>query len=396
MLRRRLALAGLLLLAPTAIAGCGGSSSSGGTVTVQAPAIGQSGDQPQASEQLGFPGFATKNTTRVGGADPTADAAAVARAVYPGDAPGTRPPVVTLVDAANWQAGIAASVLMSSPLRAPILLSDGATLPQASDDALRALAPTGSNALGGGQVVRIGDAPAPGGFRSTAVSGADPAELAAAIDRLQSAASGSISRAVMVVSSEDAAYAMPAAGYAAKSGTPVLFVTRDTIPGATFAALQRHGRPRIYLVGPETVISRRVELALRDLGRVTRISGEDTVRNAIAFARFNDGSFGWGVVDPGHGLVFANDRRPADAAAAAPLSATGTYGPLLLLDDPQTLPLTLGQYLLDIQPGYERDPVRGVYNHGWLIGDASALSLPVQSRIDSLLEISPVGTSQQP
>ena len=48
------------------------------------------------------------------------------------------------------------------------------------------------------------------------------------------------------------------------------------------------------------------------------------------------------------------------------------------------------EYLLDIQPGYEKDPVRGVYNHGWLMGDETAISADVQSRIDALLEIQPV------
>ena len=38
------------------------------------------------------------------------------------------------------------------------------------------------------------------------------------------------------------------------------------------------------------------------------------------------GSFGWDVVTPGHGFVFASTRRPQDAAAAAPLSASGNYG----------------------------------------------------------------------
>jgi hypothetical protein len=90
--------------------------------------------------------------------------------------------------------------------------------------------------------------------------------------------------------------------------------------------------------------------------------------------------------------VFANASRTLDAAAAAPLSASGTYGPLLLIEEADTLPLPVGQYLLDIQPGYTRDPARGVYNHAWLIGDEAAISLPVQSRIDSLLEIAPIET----
>jgi hypothetical protein len=34
--------------------------------------------------------------------------------------------------------------------------------------------------------------------------------------------------------------------------------------------------------------------------------------------------------------------------------------------------------------------VRGVYNHGWIVGDESEISLAAQSQIDRLLEISPV------
>jgi hypothetical protein len=34
--------------------------------------------------------------------------------------------------------------------------------------------------------------------------------------------------------------------------------------------------------------------------------------------------------------------------------------------------------------------VRGVYNHGWIVGDADAVSVPAQSSIDALLEIVPV------
>src|SRR3712207_5184668 len=64
-----------------------------------APVLGSQGQSENAAGDLGFPGFATKNTTRVGGADPVANAAAVARAVYPGAAEDSRPGVVTIVDA---------------------------------------------------------------------------------------------------------------------------------------------------------------------------------------------------------------------------------------------------------------------------------------------------------
>lgn len=390
-MRRRRALGSLLpvvalLMALTA--GCGSEPQ-----RLDSPQIGKAGDEPDVPQQLGFPAFATKNTTRVGGADPIANAAAVARAVYPGGGAGgtaSHPRVVVLADQRMWQAGLAAAVLMSHPLRAPLLLSDGDELPAASAEALAQLAPTGASELGGAQVVRIGDAPAPGGYRSTSLAGADPSALAAAIDRLQSAAVGRASRAVVIASADDPGYAMPAAGWAAKTGNPLLFVRRTTIPGPTFAALQAHRRPRIYLLAPPHVVGPSVERVLRGIGTVTRIAAADPVRSAIAFARLRDGLDGWAIDDPGHGLVFANAGRTLDAAAAAPLSATGTYGPLLLIEQADTLSLDVGQYLLDIQPGYTRDPSRGVYNRAWLIGDESAISLPVQSRIDSLLEIAPI------
>ena len=49
-------------------------------------------------------------------------------------------------------------------------------------------------------------------------------------------------------------------------------------------------------------------------------------------------------------------RTPLDAAAAAPLSASGTWGPLLLTDDADTLPGALRGYLLDVKPGYTDRP----------------------------------------
>jgi ell wall binding domain 2 (CWB2) len=372
-------------LATLALAsGCGKSESRPG------PALGAKGDQSEAAGDLGFPGFATKNTTRVGGADPVANAAAVARAVYSSASRLTRPSVVALVDRSDWQTGIAAAVFMSAPLRAPVLLSDGGDIPPATDDALSGLEPSGSRAAGGAQVIRIGRVGRPDALKATDLTGRDPYALARAIDRFQAAIVQRTSDRVIVASGEKAAYAMPAAAWAAKSGDPVLFVKRDEVPAPTRAALVSHQQPKIYLLGPTSVISAKVERELARLGTVARVQGADAVRNAIAFARFRDGPFGWGVVDPGHGLVFASAGRPLDAAAAAPLSASGTYGPLLLVDGSAQLPVALEQYLLDIQPGYQGDPVRGVYNHGWLIGDEQALSVEMQSRIDALLEIVPV------
>ena len=84
-------------------------------------------------------------------------------------------------------------------------------------------------------------------------------------------------------------------------GDPVLWVTRDDVPAATRDAIVAHKRPRIYVLGPESAVSKDVLKELDKLGTARRIAGADPVANAIAFARYSDGEFGWNVVDPGHG-----------------------------------------------------------------------------------------------
>jgi peptidoglycan hydrolase-like protein with peptidoglycan-binding domain len=390
-------LAWVLLLAVFVGCGGGGDSSNGGGSDRggDQPVLGASGDEEQADDApaLGFPVFATKNTTRVGGGDPIADAAGVARAVYPARTDESSPRAVVIVEQGDWRAAISAAQLMAPPLRAPLLFSDGGELPAASAEALEELAPSGANQIDGAQVIRVGEAARPDNRKVNEVKGSSPSSLAQAIDRLQTSAAGDPTDTVLVAPADKPEFAMPAASWAAKSGHPVLWTPRDTLPPETRAAITSRGkRPRIYVLGPEDAISETVLNQLKRLGTARRIAGPDPVTNAIAFARYSDPRFGWNVVDPGHGLVFANVSRTLDAAAGAALSGSGKYGPLLLLTEPGTLPPALQDYLLDIQPGFEQDPVRGVYNHGWLMGDESAITADVQSRIDALLEIQPVDT----
>jgi hypothetical protein len=381
------------------VAACGGGGGDPTPPAQQTPAVsGQTGDEvPATGPPLGFPVFATKNTTRVAGGDPVADAAGVALATFPARTDDSKPTAVILAEVRDWRTGLVASVLASRPIRAPLLFADGDKIPDATKAALDALKPTGSKEAGDAQVIRVGTNAPVEGYKTTDVTGANPAALAAAVDRVQAAAAGAASGAVVVANLDRPEYAMPAAGWAAKSGNPLLWVTGQGIPPETAAALKTHKSAAIYVLGPADSVPDSVLDALGKLGTVKRISGDDAVSNALAFARYRDGAFGWYVVDPGHGLVFANARRPQDAAAAAPLSAHGKYGPLLLLGDAGVLPQPLQDYLLDIQPGYdsETDPVRGVYNHGWIIGDESALAAAVQARIDTLLEIQQVDTGAQ-
>ena len=172
---RRPAVVLACLLAALAVAACGRSSRTSTTTgRRRAPGLGVKSSEPEATHDLGFPAFATKNTTRIGGADPIANAAGVARAVFPATTPDNRPDAVALIDARDWRAGIAGAVLASTPMRAAILLSNGPDLPPARRDALAALQPLGAKAAGGAQVVRVGDVARPPGLRTTDIAGRDP------------------------------------------------------------------------------------------------------------------------------------------------------------------------------------------------------------------------------
>ncbi|HKT83535.1 MAG TPA: cell wall-binding repeat-containing protein [Solirubrobacterales bacterium] len=350
----------------------------------------------EAAEELGYPSFATNNTTRVGGEDAATTAAGVALAVFPSAKVVQRPTAVTLVDEDDWQGAVAAAVLMSAPVRAPLLVTAGGDVPDPTSQALAALDPQGSSATGKAQAFVVGSAATPGDLRTTKIAGNDPADLAVATAELRDELLGGKPRHIVIAPESDPAFAMPAAAWAARSGDPVLFSGTDSLPKATVSYLRRRAKVPVFVLGPSAAISSK---AVREIGKlgnpVRRVSGEDPVENAIALARYASGSFGWNVNDPGHGFVVARSDEPLLGAIAAPLSASGTWGPLLLSDDADTLPAPLREYFLDIKPGYTTDPTRAFYNHVWVIGDQEAISVNQQAEIDQLAELAKIGGGEE-
>jgi hypothetical protein len=390
-------LAGLALAGSAA--GCGKKRVA---ESVQVPAASSS-----TLDAPGSPALATKNTTRLGGPNPAVDAAAVARAVYPGLTAATRPQAVVVVDQRNWPASLAASTLAAAPLGAPVLFADGDKLPGATALALRALRPQGAAALGGAQVIRVGTAaPLPGSWRTLSVpaSGGAPGVQAAVAQLAMRVKRTPPRQVILLAGGADPALQMPAAGLAAQSGALILWTGDAGVPAPTVSLLEGlHQPPAIYLLGASAV--RTGTLAeLARYGRVVKISGsepahapasgrgpDEAVSYAVAVARFQDGTFGWGIHEAGHGLAFADASRPLDAPAAAPLASHGDYAPLLVLAGGSSVSGALARYLSDIEPGYTAavGPVRAVYNHGWLIGDEGAISAHAQAEIDAILEVAP-------
>jgi hypothetical protein len=377
----------LTLAAPLALAACGEDHP---PVTVS-ESEQESGDEArEAPPAEALP--VTRNTSRIGSADPAETAAEVALATHPRSQAAKPVEAVAIAPASEWQVGIAAAVLAAEPLKTPILLSQSGSVPDATEEAISALAPQGGSGPADAGAYAIGDVAVPDDVDATEVDGEGPAEIAAAIDELRGSLTGAEPDNVVVVGDDAPEYAMPAAAWAARSGDPVLFAGGDSAPAATLAALERHASAAVYVLGPPSAVS---DKALREIQRAApnakRIGVEDPVANAIEFARFADGGFGWNINDPGHGLVVANLDRPGDAGAAAALSGSGSYGPLLLTDNATELPGALNDFLLDIKPGYEEDPTRALYNHVWVIGDETAISGEVQAKLDDAAELSKIG-----
>jgi hypothetical protein len=421
---------GFIVLA--VVAGSGGgpgdeSTSSGPgpapvVVTEEAPSDEGEEETPAAesSEGLGYPAFATDNTTRVGGVTAAENAAAIALAVFPSTTPAQRPAAVALVAEDDWPAAIAAAVLMAPPVRVPLLFSGPDSTPEASEEALAALDPQGSKETSGARGFAFGaalvpdslagvesirgiggpaaedpadeaEAPTDGG-EAPGEEPEEPAATAAAIADLRDRLFGSPPKAIVLAPLAEPSFAAPAAAWAARSGDPVLFTETDVLPKPTEAALKKHAKVPVYVLGPKSATSDTVIAAVEKLGNpVQRVAGADPVKNALAFARYSGGGFGWNVNDPGHGFVLARDDSPLEAAAAAPLSAAGTWGPLLLTDSAGTLPAEVRNYLLDVKPGYTTNPTRAYYNHVWVIGDQEAIDVKQQAEANELAELAKIG-----
>jgi hypothetical protein len=349
----------------------------------------------QTAEQLGYPSFATNNTTRIGGSDPASNAAAVALAAFPSTTPDQRPAAVTYVGEEDWAGAIAASVLMAPPVGAPLLISNPDEMPQASSEALAALSPQGSAATDGASAFAIGDVTSDAGADTPAIKAGSAAAEAAEIAKLRDRLFGSAPAHIVVAPSSDPEIAAPAAAWAARSGDPVLFAGGDNLPAATATSLKRHTSLPIYVLGPSSAISAKVISQIAKIDEdVKRVGGGDPVANAIAFARYHDGDFGWDINDPGHGFVLARGDSPIEAAVASPLSASGTWGPLLLTDSATELPTELRSYFLDVKPGYTTNPTRAFYNHVWVIGDQEAIDVNQQAEVNGLAELAKIESGE--
>lgn len=313
-------------------------------ITIARRAVGSG----EPSDQSNRVTWNQKNAIRVGGPTDAETFRRTLEIAFP------RPPSVVVRVPNDWRAAVAATPLIARPTAAAVI-PEGEAMPFAPTETL-----TG-----------------------------DAATIAAAVDTRMSARS----TAVMIVSGDaPAALSMPAAAYAARTGTPILFVSGNGIPAPTADALQkRNGRAHIYVAGG---VSDDVRRQLRKYGRVQRAGEDDAFANAVSFARFRDPvtRFGWGRDGRGasryvnFSAALVSPQRWQDAIAAAHLARGGKSGPLLFVKQ-NDIPARVDAYLWQQRPVFKATPAEGPFNSVWIVGSFDRVSYGTQAWADYSQEI---------
>ena len=252
--------------------------------------------------------------------------------------------------------------------------------------------PSGAAALGGAQVIRVGSsASAPGGLRSFTLPPC-PAAAAAAVEALLVRARGSEPHEVIVVPTF-APYAQlaPWPGSPPRPEPRSCSRPRRGVPRATADVLEHLGHPSIYVIGEGQLHHPRAGTAPSAKSRRSTApprSAAKTVPRPATRSRSPaspTAASAGGSKNPAT-VSFANAARPLDAPGRGTAVGERHTG-RCCCSKPAPDPGPLAAYLADIQPAYTSapafQPVHGVYNHGWLIGDEHMITPVIQAEIDA-------------
>ena len=338
--------------------------------------------------------FSTKNVTRLDVENVVDAAIKTSQTIWPATIKDNQPKTVILAPADNWQIAMAAADMIHHPTNGPVLFYEKDQIPDETVKEIERLAPLGSE--DGVEVMIMGEPDQKivdqlNDYSVLEVESSDASEFAAKIDEIYAEAAGELPTSVIIVSAEENAklHSLVAANWIAHMPEPVLYVTKDEIPEATLNSLsKRKKQANLYVLGPEEAVSSEIEEKLKEFGNVTRIEGNTAVETSIAFAKFKDNQtgFGWGITDPGHGLVFASTENPEFAIAGAPFAHLGKHAPLIWLENGELANET-HKFLGGIQPTFTDNPTVGPYNHAFILGTGEAVSMDSQGLIDQMLEI---------
>lgn len=195
------------------------------------------------------------------------------------------------------------------------------------------------------------------------LSGADRYATAAAVSQWAFPAGVPVAYVATGTSYPDALAGGPAA---ARGGGPMLLTTRDALPGATAAELERLQPGRIVVLGGTSAVSNAVATRLAGYARtgvVERLAGADRYATAAAVSR--------ATFAPGVPVVYVATGTSFPDALSGGVAAGRQQGPVLLVSPTSVPPATRTE--LD-----RLDPARIV-----VLGGTSAVSAGVATALDA-------------
>lgn len=356
--------------------------------------------------------LATTSTTRIAGNDYYSTATAISQMIYPAINDYTRPNAVILVPVDEPAVALTSVGIIHHPIDSPILYTDKDNLPQITKEEIKRLKPDGIPVVDNAQVMMIGnisdnvynELSKEMGLKIFRITGDTPIDISSNVDEFMSTMHTDHRDEIMIANVDNLDYALYAQAWNAHMGHGFLYVTDKGIPEQTRQQLEkRFGGAYLYLLGDEKVISQKIADELAQYGHVTRIPGNNPFEMSAKFAGFKDmgnnygfwigemaRNFGWGLAEAGHNFAFVNPDHPQDAVPASILSHRGKHGPMLLVNE-NDIPKSIEGYLKTVQPSLT-DSREQLFNHGWIIGSPSHITVENQAQLDYLL--SPLSEQQ--
>lgn len=336
----------------------------------------------------------SKNITRLDTSSAVDMSVYISQFVWPATHSDNQPGTVVLVPVEDWQTGLVSTTLIHHPNNGPILFMEDGDISEEILTEIQRLNPKGN--LNGTEVMVMGE------VGEQQLSQLDDYELeqfaveneagfATDIDNYFSDLIGEVPESVIIASSEEEAklYSLIASNWIAHMNESLLFVDAAGVPEETQEALEkREGNASIYVLGSEDVIEEDTLEKLSEYGDVERISGNTPAEMSIEFALYQDEetSIGWGQIEPGHGLSFVSTETPEIAITGSALGHLGKHAPVIWLEENE-ISNELYEYLAEIRPTFEDDPMDGPYNHGYLLGGTDTVGFDIQGILDEKLEI---------
>jgi hypothetical protein len=335
----------------------------------------------------------TKNVTRLEGDNPEHFSITASQTIWPATHEHNQPGAVILADPAEWEKALAALSLVHHPNDGPLLLLEEGLSEEILAEIER-LSPKGNEE--GVEILAALDLSDEDReqleeYEVDEITEDEPAAFAKEVEDRFAETIGERPENVLIgtMNEEHKIASITAGSWISHMNESILYV-EDEVPEPTREALEeREGSANIYVMGGESAVSEEVVEELREYGDVERIGGDGPVDHSIDFAAYEDDHFGWGIDEPGHGLVFASPEEPELALAGAPLAHLGKHAPMIWVENDE-LEEAHVEYLARLKPSFEENPMEGPYNHGYILGGEEIISFQTQGVIDDKMEIQPL------